>query len=382
VDQSGDQEPGYGLGRQPEGGWPDFRAPDESGPTGPAQQYGPNQYGPNQYGQPRPPAPGYAQPWQQGTGTGRNSSIALFVIIGTVVVAMIVAIAVILATRNRNQPQPVPKPAPASTGTSTRPTSSAPGPSSPPATDQLAKALQETGLECVRANADPVINLCESKPAQSFTEVRWLDDDDASMISFQIYAKYQSDRDRMYLTKRVQMLQLAGLGGSDISRITRGLARAKKHTSLSDLATSWGSVQVQYIDTVHSVQLLGDKHGHSDVNYDGKVFDGKPGAIKASLVKQGYHCTLESQALTCSHGEAYLSLYGNGKGMTTVDLSGRSPAADNVLLDLLPTLLGGDLDAVRPLVENGMKGSFYLGAVSGYVVLGNTNYLSVEAISW
>lgn len=371
-----------GIGRQPEGGWPEFTAPGQSAPGQPNSGQLWQQY-PQPWRQYEQPWQQDEQPWQQagavGAGARKDRSTVIALIVIGVVVALVVATAVIVvSTFSSHRQQPVPAPAPAPSR------SVSPSPSAEPATrpaDALGKALESTGLSCVQANADPVINICDNRPADSFTEIRWFVDG-KDMISFQLYAKDQTDQDLMLLTKRVQLLEVAGLSSTDTVKIAKALVRSKKHTSIIDARAGWGSVNVQYVKPVHSVQIFGDKLGHKKASFHGKSLRASTAAIASRVKPAGYTCTNSYGSLTCTHGRVYLSMYGDGTTMTDISVSGRTPAADRLLDDLLPTLVGGDVDVVQPLLKACMDQPFYLGAVSGYVVLGNTNYISVEAISW
>ncbi|SDT15502.1 hypothetical protein [Microlunatus soli] len=362
---------------------PDFVGPDFAPPT--YRQ-------PPSYGQPAAPDFPSPEPQRPATanqpptfdpgrsnGGGPRSKIVLITIAAVAVLAVIATVAVLVQRTRQPEEKPAPAPQhPSSARPSTRPSSSTP---SRPADDELGRGLQQTGLACVRVSDAPVINHCGGKPGTSFSMLRWMVDD-GRFKAFRFYGNADSRDDVELFERRIGQLHRAGLRGDDERKIIKAMPKSKKTDKTVDVSTRWGEVTVTYIEPVKAYQVIGTRDGTS-VSFAGPTFEPRTRDLIKHLKGLRFSCKADSAALTCSHGSGTLSFYrAADDSYNYLSSVPRESAADQNVVDLLPFLLGSDVDTVRPMILDNLDAPFYLGGQDGYLVEISPGEVMIEGVSW
>lgn len=369
-----------GLGVGPAAGAPDFSGPgflprDQGaaqppviGPPTPYQgQYGQQQgqYGlqQGQYGQ-QPNSP---------EGRPRRGRARVMIIVGVAAVVLVVVAALAVRAFHR----PVDEKPRASPSASTPP-------SSQPSSDAFGKALETTGLVCVRAVEQPVIHACSAKPSASYSSFRWIDDGQG-VAGFQVYARAGTSYDGQVLKKRITLLRKAGIADADLDVLDGIMIKAKNVEGRTmDSPADWGTISVTYLDADHSYNIRGQRSGAGSMKFHGRSLHGSTAKIIKQLKPQDYRCKKRRDALLCTKKGSSLNFYSRGNsGYNYLAVGGlRSSETNEAILGLLPMLIGSTVQPVETMIKSNLSNSFYLGASSGYLVEISSTYLTLEGVSW
>lgn len=370
---------------------PDFVGPDfapppyeqQGGPYGrPVGQDGPASVPAGQPQTPDFPPPGGHLPPAPGPPRSNGAGPQKIILITIAAIAVLAIIATVAALAARARP-PVEDPAPSPPKRSSAQPTTPPSPSTEPQTadDELGRGLQRTGLACVRVNDAPVFNHCGAKPGSPFAMLRWLVEDQ-KLTAFRFYGKAGSSRETGLFQLRLQQLHLAGLDRDDERKIIKAMPRSKKANKTVDVSTTWGEITVTYIEPVQSFQVIGSRAG-KPASFDGPSFVPTVGDLTKHLKAEKYSCKADSATLTCKGSSGLLTFYrATGETANFVSSGPRDGPADKSVVDLLPYLLGSDVDIVQPMVVDNLDQPFYLGGADGYLVEINSAGVTIEGVTW